>query len=290
MTDRRLSRGRHVSMIAILLLAGCTSAEEPPFPPNLNVGATPSSPGWNLRDDAGNRTGFDHALTEWLGKELDFTPVEVDVLTENREHDLRDRRVELVIANYSITDDRLDEVEIVGPYMITHQGVMVRKGDVGEYRSLDDLAGKRVCATNGSTSLDQIENDLGFKVTKVPKKVYEECRQALHDNEVDVVSTDQLMLYGIAGADDGVAVIPDITFGKEERYGVGLPLGDKVRCELIREKLRKFLADELWEQFFREHFPNLPTRTDKPGDDPLKTYKPDPDRLRECRSAPSTTR
>ncbi|MER5268698.1 transporter substrate-binding domain-containing protein [Actinosynnema sp. NPDC002837] len=263
----------------VVLLSACTSTEEPSFPSVVNVGSAPSSPGWGFRDHTGTRSGFDHDLTEWLGSELNFDPVEVDVVTENRERDLKNNTVSMVIANYSISDHRLKQVEIVGPYMRTQQGVMVRSEDAGLYRSVGDLLGKTVCVTSGSTSLDQVKNDLGVKVTIVQKKVYEDCRLALHAGDVDVVSTDQLLLYGMAKTDNGVTIPANIVFGKEERYGVGLPLGDKVRCELIKGKLRKFIVDGLWDNFFRGNLPNVSP----------DSHRPDPNRLSECRSAPSTT-
>ncbi|ROP38972.1 transporter substrate-binding domain-containing protein [Saccharothrix texasensis] len=288
MTDRRFSRGLYLVVVSVLLLSACSSSEEPPFPARVNVGSAPSSPGWGFRDPTGARSGFDHDLTEWLGSELNFDPIEVDVVTENRERDLKNNTVSLVIANYSITDYRLEQVEIVGPYMVGHQGFMMLNENASFYDSIGKLAGKTVCATSGSTSADQLKHSLGVKVTIVEKKVYEECRLALHAGDVDVVSTDQLILYGMAKADLGVTIPPSLVFGKEERYGIGLPLGDKARCELIKAKLKEFLVGDLWKNLFESNLGDVVKRYNK--DALFDVHKPKPDSLRECRSAPSTTK
>ncbi|MFI9006791.1 transporter substrate-binding domain-containing protein [Actinosynnema sp. NPDC053489] len=286
MTDRRFASSGYLAAVSILLLSACTSAEEAPFPARVNVGSAPSSPGWGFRDPTGARSGFDHDLTEWLGSELKFDPIEVDVVTENRERDLKNNTVGLVIANYSISDHRLEQVEIVGPYMVGQQGFMMLNENASFYDSIGKLAGKTVCATSGSTSVDQLKHSLGVQVTIVEKKVYEECRLALHAGDVDVVSTDQLILYGMAKADFGVTIPTGLVFGKQERYGVGLPLGDKAKCELIKAKLKEFLVGDLWDKFFAKNLGEVVKRYD--ADAQFEVHKPRPDSLSECRSAPST--
>jgi ABC-type amino acid transport/signal transduction systems, periplasmic component/domain len=93
-----------------------------------------------------------------------------------------------------------------------------------------------VCATTNSTSIRQL-NDLvpAVGIVVVSRDVYDECRQALHAGTVDAISTDQLLLFGIAMADPEVYVLPDVTFGQQERWGVGLPKGDQAKCEVIRK-------------------------------------------------------
>ena len=275
MTDRYPVRGRTLIAATALLLAACSTADEPPlFPPPVNVGSAPSSPGLGTGDQAGVRSGFDSDLTNWLGGQLGFTPVPVTVLAENREFDLQRGRVSLVIATYSITDKRREKVGFVGPYMLTQQGIMVRSADRGSYNSIADLHPRTVCTTAGSTSEKQLKEALGFAVTTVQKKVNSECMTELHSGRVDVVSTDQLLLYGIQKTDKGVFVPPDIVFGNQERYGIGIAKGPREReqCEAIRKKLLEFITSDQWGTFFRNNLPEVP----------LDGHKPDANRLDPC--------
>ncbi|SDJ13708.1 amino acid ABC transporter substrate-binding protein, PAAT family [Actinokineospora alba] len=256
---------RTTAVLLVLALVGCgAQADEPLFGKTVNVGVAPSSPGLGVGDSAGNRSGFDHDLSNWLGERLGFTPVPVVVLARDREAELGRGTVGMVVATYSITDDRKELVGFAGPYLLSQQGVMVRTDDKDKYRTLSDLSGKTLCVTAGSTSAKQAR-ELGFPVSLAEKEVYEQCRLALHANQVDAITTDQLILYGLQQVDSDTYVIPDITFGQQERYGIGLPKGDKAKCEAVTAKLKTFLNDGYWERFFASNLPNVPTAGHKPN-------------------------
>ncbi|MFI7641406.1 hypothetical protein [Nonomuraea sp. NPDC049400] len=73
---------------------------------------------------------------------------------------------------------------------------------------------------------------------------------------VDAVSTDQLLLAGLAKtAAEKLHVVPNLTFGAQERYGIGLPLGDVEDCEILRTTLQDFVNSGDWAQFFQQRFP-----------------------------------
>jgi glutamate transport system substrate-binding protein len=259
-----------VSLVAWLV--GCGETTPPVFPERVNVGGAPSSPGWGSGDPAGNRSGFDYQLTNYLGRELHFTPIHVTVLAKDRETSLETGIVSMVIATYSITDQRRKRVGFAGPYALTNQGIMVRAADSGKYRVVNDLNDKTICATTGSTSMEELLK-AGLKITPVAKDVYEECRVALDNQDVDAVSTDQLLLFGISNAyPQKYYVPPSIQFGQQGQYGVGLPKGDKVKCDAVTEELKDFLAGDLWEQFFSRNLPGIP----------MTGHKPDPNKLYPC--------
>jgi glutamate transport system substrate-binding protein len=275
-------------MIATLSLTACTpvssaspaassAAPKKPQTPNLNVGVLSDLPGLGLFDPASTtRSGFDVDLYRWLGNsEPKFTPVPVDLTIPDRLDALREKRVQLVVAAFSITDDRRKQIGFAGPYLITHQGIMVRTGDK-RIQAVSDLAGKVVCAQKGSTSLAQL-NNTGFKgqMTITEMDGSQQCIDSLMHRQVDAVSTDQLILYGFAkkyGA-DVLSVVPGLTFGAKEEYGIGLPHGDKAMCDEFTRKIRDFIINGLWDGFFRSNFGASLTPSD---------YKPDPYRLNRC--------
>ena len=94
-----------------------------------------------------------------------------ETISDNREPFLQNGEVDLVIASYSITDDRRKIVGQAGPYYVTGQQLLVKKGS--DIKSVDDVKGKEVCSVTGSTSLDNIEakgaKPRGFDT-------YSECR------------------------------------------------------------------------------------------------------------------
>ena len=123
-------------------------------------------------------------------------------------------------------------IDFAGPYFITGQGLLIRKGDP-KATKLEDFAGKTVCSATGSTPIQNIKAN--FPDIKTQEyDLYSACVQDLIDGKVDAVTTDQAILIGYA------AQYPDevkVTGGlfTEERYGVGLTKGDDV--------LRKHIND-----------------------------------------------
>jgi glutamate transport system substrate-binding protein len=86
------------------------------------------------------------------------------------------------------------------------------------------------------------------------------------------VSTDQLILYGVATTDQVHLAVSGVTFGEQERYGIGIRHGDEAACMMLTAKIREFIVDGYWGRFFTQNFPGL-----NPND-----YKPDPYSLDAC--------
>ncbi|TWP49355.1 transporter substrate-binding domain-containing protein [Lentzea tibetensis] len=274
-------------LLAAALLAACGSQGRTPTTaasapttreaaaaPPLNVGVSTDLPGVGSFDASAHvRSGFDVDLYRWLANESpEFTPVEVDLPIKDRVNALVDKKVGIVVAGFSITDERRKSISFAGPYLETQQGVLIRADDK-RIAVVNDLSGKTVCAPRGSTSLAQLSQAQQGRITIVEVTGSQECVDKLVAGQVDAFSTDQLMLYGFARKDAArVAVVPNLVFGAKERYGIGLPKGDVALCRQLSEKLRTFMTSGAWEEFFRTNFGEL-----SPAG-----YKPDPYVLDPC--------
>lgn len=281
MPSRRLASA--LVLAAGMVLAACTTTpavnavpttSAPPSLERLNIGLSTDRPGLGmLQVDGSNvRKGFDVDFAYWLGRyaEPGFDLAEINVTSEQRIPYLEAGTVDLVIQAFSITDERRESVGFAGPYMITQQGVLVQAGDT-RIAKLSDLAGKHVCTTSGTTSLEQLRG--GERIFITEKTGNSECVKELLNGRVDAFSTDELILQGIALSDPSrLAVVPDFTFGALERYGVGLPKGDTRTCEKITSAIEKFIINGTWDQFFRSYFPGI----DSAG------YRPSPDQFSRC--------
>src|SRR5207344_1381306 len=76
------------------------------------------------------------------------------VTTAQRLDAVESGAVDLVASQITVTCARRALVDLSTVYYQAHQKVLVRSGDSIE--SVADLAGRRVCATTGSTSLDNM--------------------------------------------------------------------------------------------------------------------------------------
>lgn len=266
---------------ALAVLTACSLPPASPSAPSvaadrpMNVGVGTDIPGLAvLNPDTHERRGFDVDLYRWLGRNTtpQFTPVEVDVIIAQRVNALAQGRVQMVVHTFSITDERRGKIGFAGPYLLSKQGFLVRADFDRPIRTLDDLAGLTVCTQSGSTSYDQLTaGALRDRVTTTTEIGTRQCVERLQRKEVDVASTDQIILHGFARQTPGLKVL-DLTFGAQERYGVGLPKNDKALCERITDGLKGFITNGAWDQFFRANF----------GDLNVEGYKPDPYRLDPC--------
>lgn len=180
----------------------------------IYVGISTDQPGLSVLEPGSNaRSGFEVDLYRWLGvnTEPPFTPVEVDLTIADRIAALQQGRVQLVIEAFSITDERRRTVAFAGPYLITQQGLLVRAGE-SRIQVVNDLSGKTVCSLAGSTSLEQLNRQLGGTIFVTVETGIRQCVDRLVAGQVDAVSTDQLVLSGLASVNPQVVVIPSVTF------------------------------------------------------------------------------
>ena len=103
-----------------------------------------------------------------------------------------DGEVDLVLASYSITDERREVVGQAGPYYVTGQQLLVTADS--DIESLEDLKGKEVCSVTGSTSLENIEDE-GAKPRGFD--TYSECVDQVLNGTVDAMTTDGAILLGL---------------------------------------------------------------------------------------------
>ncbi|MEU0518395.1 transporter substrate-binding domain-containing protein [Streptosporangium sp. NPDC006007] len=274
---------RYVALGVVLLSAACASTpgSSPPLSgaprpltltpgAHVNIGIVTDHPGFSLveQGNPSGNDGFDLQLADWLLRELKIEKENVPISLKERVSKLRQREVSpggvsMVVATFSMTDDRRKLVDFVGPYLITKQGVMVR-ADNSTIKDVDDLknTGKNVCTiaeTTGNDKLKKAETS-GSNIFVTTKPSLKDCMESLIDGDVEAVSTDQIVLYGFAQSKtykDHVKVLSDISFGDEENYGIGIPNNSHADCEVIKEKLEKFLNDE-WKSFFDDNFPDIP--------------------------------
>ena len=127
--------------------------------------------------------------------------------------------VDLVLASYSITDERRKVVGQAGPYMVTGQQLLVKKDS--DIKSVADIKGQEVCSVTGSTSLDNVEAE-GAKPRGFD--TYSECRDQVLDGTVDAMTTDGSILLGYAALNPDELEVVGEPFS-EERIGVGYSQG-----------------------------------------------------------------
>lgn len=238
---------------------------------SVTIGVKFDQPGIGFKgatDDA--PVGFDPEIGKILAADLGIAPEDItwkETISDNREPFLQNGTVDLVIASYSITDERRQVVGQAGPYYVTGQQLLV--GTDSDIDSLDDVKGTEVCSVTGSTSLENIEAE-GAKPRGFD--TYSECVDQVLNGTVDAMTTDGAILLGYAAENPDQLKVVVEPFS-EERYGVGYSIDAPEMCEWITQTIEDAQDDGAWATAFEATL----------GQSGVET--PDPPAMDECPAA-----
>jgi polar amino acid transport system substrate-binding protein len=154
--------------------------------------------------------------------------------------------VDIVAHTMTITCARLKQVDFSTVYFDAGQRVLVLSNSPAE--NLMDLAGQKICATTGSTSLANIREDLGpDDVVAVPD--WTDCLVLLQQGDVAAISTDDSILAGLHAQDPYTKIIgPRFT---DEPYGLAISLQHPDFVRFVNAVLARLRADGQWAASYR---------------------------------------
>jgi glutamate transport system substrate-binding protein len=215
----------------------------------ITIGVKYDQPGIGFKGAADDMPrGFDPEMGKILAATLGIAPEDItwkETISDNREPFLQSNEVDLVIASYSITDDRRQVVGQAGPYYVTGQQFLVSSDS--DIETLEDIQGQEVCSVTGSTSLENAEaegaNPRGFDT-------YSECVDQVLNGTVEAMTTDGAILLGYAAENPDELKVVVEPFS-EERYGVGYSKDRPEMCEWISDTIQESYENGQWEEAFQ---------------------------------------
>lgn len=201
----------------------------------------------------GTLEGFDIDIAREIARAIFGDPDAIQfkaISSAQRIDALTSGEVDVVVRTFSITCGRLADINFSTVYYVAGQRILVRKDS--SVRDTGDLGGKRVCATETSTSLRQIAN-LSPKPAPVAAADWSDCLVMLQQGQVDAVSTDDTILAGMAEQDPTTKIVGDRF--TSELYGVGIPKDseDMVRfVNAVLEDVRGGAWQKSYDRWLRE--------------------------------------
>ncbi|WP_354597686.1 serine/threonine-protein kinase [Streptomyces sp. JL1001] len=246
--------------------------------PTLEIGVKDDQPGLS-KFDRKTRTyrGYDIDLAYAIAESMGYGKGEVaftTVATDYRSTALKTKQVDLVIASYSITDDRKTagpdgySVDFAGPYYEASRGFLVReksaKHTINDSSDLRDL-GVEVCTARESTYEKALPKQ-GFTMAESQPNTYQDCLDKLLDPKSDVyaVASDDIILAGYVEANPGKVRRLENIQGAEG-YGVAMRPKSRVLKGEVCSALRTILAGRVWEDMYKENLSGLVGDKNPPG-------------------------
>ena len=214
----------------------------------IRIGIKYDQPGLGFKK-SGTFEGFDVDVARYVANQLGYTDAEIEFLeapSKQREAMLQNGDVDMILATYSITDERKKAVSFAGPYFVAGQDLMVRADD-HSINGPEDLNGKRLCSVTGSTSATVVKERFAKEVQLMEQPGYAECATALFSGIVDAVTTDDIILAGLASASRGKLRVVGKPF-TQEYYGVGIRKGDTAFAKQINAAIEDMIKSGEWER------------------------------------------
>ncbi|MFC7687532.1 transporter substrate-binding domain-containing protein [Ureibacillus sp. GCM10028918] len=172
----------------------------------LRVAVFSDKPPFGYVDANGENQGYDVVLAKRLAKDLlgDESKVEY-VLTEAqaRVDLLKSDKVDVVLANFTVTPERQEQVDFANPYMKVAIGVVSPNSAAIE--SVEQLEGKKVIVTKGTTAETYfMKNHPEIELVKYDQNT--EAFEALKDGRGDAMAQDNALLFGWANENPDFSV------------------------------------------------------------------------------------
>ena len=200
-------------------------------------------------DENGDVQGYDIYFGKRLAKDLlgsegdvEFTYVEA----ASRVEYLQSAKVDVILAKFTVTDERAEKVDFALPYMKVALGVV--SPDDALITDVKDLEGKKLIVVKGTTAETYFtENYPDIELVKFDE--YQEAYDALLDGRGDAFSTDNTEVLAWAQQNEGFSVGIE-SLGDIDTIAPAVQKGNTDLLNAINDEI-KSLADE---QFFHKDF------------------------------------
>jgi len=193
----------------------------------LRVGVKVDVPRFGyLNPDTGEMEGIEVDLARAIAKDIigDENAVKfTNITAQTRGAMLDNGEIDIVIATFTITDERKETFSFSRPYYTDELGFLVRS-DSSVMRP-EDLDGKYIGVLQTSTAKDALETEcasIGVSASMREYTSYPEVKAALISGVVDAFVTDKSILFGYLDED---CELLDYGFNPQN-YGIACKLGN----------------------------------------------------------------
>lgn len=202
----------------------------------IRIGVFSDKPPFGYVDSEGKNQGFDVYIAKRFAKDLlgDESKVEfVLVEAASRVAVLESNKVDITMANFTVTDERKQKVDFANPYMKVSLGIVSPDGKL--ITSMDQLKGKKVIVNKGTTAQDYLtKNFPDLELLKYDQNT--EAFEALKDGRGAALAHDNTEVLAWAKSNPGFTVgIPSL--GSQDSIAPAVKKGNKELLDWINKEL-----------------------------------------------------
>lgn len=193
-------------------------------------------------DSDGKVQGYDVYFAKRIGKDLLGSEDAVEfvyVEAASRVEYLQSGKVDIILANFTVTPERSEKVDFALPYMKVALGVV--SPDSAPITDIDQLKDKKLIVVKGTTA-ETYFSDTHSDITLVKYDEYQEAYDALLDGRGDAFATDNTEALAWSNQNEGFSTTIE-SIGNIDTIAPAVQKGNKELLNWINEEI-KGLADE----------------------------------------------
>ena len=199
--------------------------------------------------DKGEVTGFDIELVNEIGKVMDADVKVLDMSFDGLLPALQMKKVDLVIAGMTATEERKKTVSFTQPYYTASQVIIVKEGN-NSIKSFDDLKGKKVAVMLGFTGDTIVSEIEGVSIERF-NAAYAGI-MALQADKVEAVVLDSEPAKNYVKQNPGLILAE--ADAEQEEYAIALRKNDKALLEKVEKALAEIKANGTYDALIKKYF------------------------------------
>lgn len=197
-------------------------------------------------DENGDYQGYDVYLGNRIAKDLGVKVEYVAVEAASRVEYLKTGKVDIILANFTVTEERSEQVDFALPYMKVALGVV--SPDSALITEAEQLNGKTLIVSKGTTAETYFaKNYPEVKLLKFDQ--YSEAYNALLDGRGDAMSTDNTEVLAWALENKGFSVGID-SLGNFDTIAPAVQKGNQDLLNWLNKEIKSLGK----EQFFHQDY------------------------------------
>lgn len=215
----------------------------------INIGVFSDKNPFGYVDENGKYQGYDVYFARRIGEDLDVEVNFVSTEAANRIEYLQTGKVDVILANFTVTEERAQEVDFALPYMQVALGVV--SPDTSVVKNLDDWKkGDEMIVISGTTAETYlIKNYPQISLQKYDS--YATAKNALENGNGAAWANDNTEVIAFALQNEGYTVgIP--TLGSQDSIAPAVSQGNKELLEWLNDEIKALEEEGFFHEGYKE--------------------------------------
>ena len=215
----------------------------------INIGVFSDKNPFGYVDENGEYQGYDVYFARRIGEDLGVTVNYVSTEAANRVEYLETGKVDIILANFTVTPERAEKVDFALPYMNVALGVV--SPDSRIIKDLSELtADDQVIVISGTTAEDYLIKN-NPEITLQKYDTYANAKNALENGNAVAWANDNTEVIAYALQNEGYTVgIPSL--GSQDTIAPAVTKGNESLLNWINDEIKALDAENFFHKDYEE--------------------------------------